>query len=166
MERTEPPRIGGEREMLRGFLDHNRGILATKCADLTEEQLRRHAAPPSELTLLGLVRHLADVERAWFRRCVNAEHDVPRVWSHDDFQAAFEVSRAGVAEAFAAWEHEVRRAREIERSVDSLDAVFHQPKWGTDLSLRWILHHMVEEYARHNGHADLLREAVDGRTGQ
>jgi uncharacterized damage-inducible protein DinB len=164
MERIEPPLIGGERETLIGFLDYQRATFAGKCAGLTGEQLRQPATPPSELTLLGLVRHMADVERAWFRRCVNAEHDVPRVWG--EFQTAFDVSEADSSEAFTAWETEVKQAREIEQAVESLDAVSHQRGWKRDLSLRFVLVHMIEEYARHNGHADLLREAIDGTTGE
>ncbi|GAB3696876.1 DinB family protein [Saccharopolyspora tripterygii] len=165
MEQIDPPMTGGERETLRRFLDHHRGILASKCAGLTDEQLRLPASPPSTLTLLGLVRHMAEVERVWLRLCVNGEHDLTRVWAHEDFQVAFDVSDAGTDEAFGAWEAEVERARQIERSVDSLDTVLWHPRWDEHLSLRWIVLHMIEEYARHNGHADLLREAIDGKTG-
>ncbi|RRO18041.1 DinB family protein [Saccharopolyspora rhizosphaerae] len=164
MEKIEPPLTGGERETLRGFLDHHRDVLTHKCAGLSGEQLREPAAPPSQLTLLGLVRHMAEVERAWFRLCANAEHDLPRVWARDDFQVAFDVTGADPAEAFAKWNAEVERAREVERSIDSLDALLWQPRWQERVTLRFVLVHMIEEYARHNGHADLLREALDGTT--
>ncbi|RRO18401.1 DinB family protein [Saccharopolyspora rhizosphaerae] len=164
MDRIEPPLTGGERDTLVGFLDYQRATLAGKCAGLDEDQLRKQAAPPSELTLLGLVRHMADVERAWFRRCVGAEHDLPRVWGAH--QHAFDVTGAVSAEAFSTWEAEVGRAREIERAVESLDSAFSRPGWDDDFSLRFVLVHMIEEYARHNGHADLLREAIDGSTGE
>ncbi|MBQ0926386.1 DinB family protein [Saccharopolyspora endophytica] len=164
MDRIEPPLIGGERETLVGFLDYQRATLARKCAGLDDGRLRKPAAPPSDLTLLGLVRHMADVERAWFRRCVNGEPDLPRVWG--DFQDAFDVAEADSAEAFSAWEAEVERAREIEPAVGSLESAFPRPGWDEAFSLRFVLVHMIEEYARHNGHADLLREAIDGSTGE
>lgn len=166
MRRIDPPPTGEERETLRGFLDYHRATLAAKCAGLTGEQLRTRAAPSSELTLLGLVRHLAEVERAWFRKRLNGEHELPAVWSRDDALVAFDVTAAEPDEAFAAWRSEVARAREIESAAHSLDTTFHHPGVGTDLSLRWLLLHMIEEYARHNGHADLLREAIDGTTGE
>ena len=165
MGQIEPPMSGGEREMLRGFLDHHRDALARKCRDLDAAQLRRRAAPPSDLTLLGLVRHMAEVERAWFRCCVNAEHGLTRVWAVEDFQVAFDVTEADPGEAFAAWRAEIDLAREIERSAESLETMALQPRWGHQVSLRFVLVHMIEEYARHNGHADLLREAIDGTTG-
>ena len=166
VRRIDPPPTGAERETLRGFLDYHRATLAAKCAGLTAEQLRRRAAPASELTLLGLVRHLAEVERAWFRKRVNGEHELPGVWSRGDPLVAFDVSAADPDEAFAAWHREVARAREIERAVRSLGTTFHRPGAEIELSLRWLLLHMIEEYARHNGHADLLREAIDGATGE
>ncbi|GAA4351632.1 DinB family protein [Angustibacter luteus] len=164
--RIDPPLVGPERESLRAWLDWHRGTLEHKCAGLTDEQLRLQAAVPSRLSLLGLVRHLAEVERTWFRR-VFAGEAVPLVWSADgDFQAAYDATDASVDEAWAAWRSEVSRAREIEAAAESLDVTGHQAKWGEDVSLRWILVHMIEEYARHNGHADIVREAVDGVTGE
>jgi uncharacterized damage-inducible protein DinB len=166
MQRIDPPSTSGERETLRAFLDYHRATLAAKCQGLTDEQLGQHAAPPSDLTLLGLVRHLAEVERAWFRIRLNGERELSRVWSRDDFMAAFDVSGAQPAEAFEKWRAEVERAREIERAVDSLESTFRHPRTKVDLSLRWLMLHMIEEYARHNGHADLLREAIDGTVGE
>lgn len=121
--------------------------------------------PPSTLSLLGLVRHMAEVERAWFRRIVAGE-DVPLVWSEaGDFQAAYDARASTRAEAFAAWEAEVDHARGIEREADSLDLVVHNARAGEDVSLRLVMLHLIHEYARHNGHADLLREGVDGTVG-
>src|SRR4051812_49969830 len=100
--------------MLRAFLDYHRATLARKCAGLTDEELRRRSMPPSTLSLLGLVRHMAEVERAWFRRVINGE-DVPLVWSKEhDFQVAYDASRSTRAEAFEAWQTEVEHSRRIE----------------------------------------------------
>src|SRR5918993_71706 len=164
-ERPEPPLIADEREMLRAFLDFHRATLAMKCDGLSDEELRRRSMPPSTLTLLGLVRHMAEVERTWFRRVVDGE-DVPLVWSAvGDFQEAYDATGATRAEAFAAWEAEVARSREIEAAAPSLDVVAHNARWGQDVSLRLVMLHLIHEYARHNGHADLLREGIDGTVG-
>ncbi|MFC0097057.1 DinB family protein [Micromonospora marina] len=164
-ERIGPPLLAGERESLRAFLDFHRATLALKCEGLTDEQLRRAASPPSTLSLLGLVRHMAEVERTWFRRVIAAE-DVPLVWSDSgDFQQAYDARDADVAEAFEAWRREIEHARRIEREAGSLDVTGHQARWGEDVSLRLVMLHMLHEYARHNGHADLIREAIDGTVG-
>ncbi|MFH8369534.1 DinB family protein [Streptomyces sp. NPDC018031] len=163
--RTDPPRSGTERETLRAYLDYHRATLAMKCAGLTDEELRRRSMPPSTLSLLGLVRHLAEVERAWFRR-VFEDGEAPLVWSdRTDFQAAYDASGSTRAEAFAAWEAEVENSRRIEREAGSLDLAGYQPRWGEEVSLRMALVHVLLEYARHNGHADFLREGVDGVVG-
>ena len=164
-ERIGPPLLADERESLRAFLDFHRATLALKCEGLTDEQLRRQASPPSTLSLLGLVRHMAEVERTWFRRVIAAE-DVPLVWSDSgDFQQAYDARDADVAEAFEAWRREIEHARRIEREAASLDVTGHQARWGEDVSLRLVMLHMLHEYARHNGHADLIREAIDGTVG-
>jgi uncharacterized damage-inducible protein DinB len=163
--RVGPPSFGGERDMLRGFLDYHRSTLAMKCEGLTDEELRRQSMPPSTLSLLGLVRHLAEVERAWFRR-VFEDNDAPMVWSDKiDFQAAYEASASTRDEAFAAWEAEVTNSRRIEREAESLDLAGYQPRWGEAVSLRMVMVHVLLEYGRHNGHADLLREGIDGTVG-
>jgi uncharacterized damage-inducible protein DinB len=136
-----------------------------KCAGLTDEELRRQSMPPSTLSLLGLVRHMAEVERAWFRR-VFAGSDAPMVWSDKiDFQAAYDASKSTRAEAFTAWQAEVESSRRIERDAESLDLAGYQPRWGEQVSLRMVLVHVLLEYGRHNGHADLLREGIDGSVG-
>lgn len=136
-----------------------------KCEGLSDEQLRRASSPPSTLSLLGLVRHMAEVERAWFRRTIGGE-DVPLVWSDaGDFQVAYDASGCTRTEAFAAWETEVGHARRIEREASSLEVTGRNARSGEEVSLRLVMLHLVHEYARHNGHADLLREAVDGTTG-
>jgi uncharacterized damage-inducible protein DinB len=164
-ERPEPPLIAGEREMMRGFLDYHRATLAMKCDDLSDEDLRRQSSPPSTLSLLGLVQHMAEVERTWFRRVINGE-DVPFIWSDgQDFQEAYDAGKGTRAEAFAIWETEIEHSRRIEREAKSLDVTGHMARWGEDVSLRLVMHHMIHEYARHNGHADFLREAIDGTVG-
>jgi uncharacterized damage-inducible protein DinB len=163
--RVGPPIVGDERETLRGFLDYHRATLAMKCEGLTDEELRRSSMPPSTLSLLGLVRHMAEVERAWFRR-VFEDNDAPMVWSDKiDFQAAYDASSSTRAEAFTAWEAEVENSRRIEREAESLDLTGRQPRWGEDVSLRMVMVHLLLEYGRHNGHADFLREGLDGTVG-
>ncbi|SDK89604.1 DinB family protein [Nonomuraea jiangxiensis] len=162
--RTPPPFLGDERTVLNNWLEWHRGTLAVKCAGLSDEQLRRRSAEPSTLSLLGLVRHMAHVERMWFRRILNGE-DIPKLWGKDlDNDADFnDVDTASVAETFATWQAEIDRARAIS-AARSLEAVGDRN--GRDCTHRWILVHMIEEYARHNGHADLLRERIDGVTGE
>ena len=165
-DREDPPLLGSERATLVSFLDWHRATLALKCEGLSDDQLRRQSMPPSTLSLLGLVRHLAEVERTWFRRVLAGEV-VPLVYSDaGDYQVAYDAREADVAEAFASWRAEVEHSRRIEAAAPDLDVTGHQAKWGEDVSLRWVLIHMVEEYARHNGHADLLREGLDGQTGE
>ncbi|MFF2040489.1 DinB family protein [Kitasatospora sp. NPDC058170] len=164
-ERIAPPLTGGEREMLRAFLDFHRATLAMKCDGLTDEQLRLKSSPPSTLSLLGLVRHMAEVERAWFRRVIDKE-DVPWVWSPEgDFQVAYDATGSSRAEAFEAWQAEVEHSRRIEREAESLDVTSYCARWGEDVSLRLVMLHLIHEYARHNGHADFLRESIDGVVG-
>ncbi|MFE9201504.1 DinB family protein [Micromonospora sp. NPDC007230] len=164
-ERIGPPLLAGERETLRAFLDFHRATLAMKCEGLTDEELRRRSSPPSTLSLLGLVRHMAEVERTWFRRVINGE-DIPLVWSETgDFQEAYDASAADRSEAFEAWQREVEHARRIEREAASLDVTAYNARWAEEVSLRLVMLHMMHEYARHNGHADFLREAIDGSVG-
>jgi uncharacterized damage-inducible protein DinB len=163
--RMGPPSFGSERDMLRAFLDYHRATLSMKCDGLTDVELRQQSMPPSTLSLLGLVRHMAEVERAWFRRVFEDNH-APMVWSEEiDFQAAYDASASTRSEAFAAWEAEVENSRRIEREAGSLDLAGHQPRWGEDVSLRMVMLHVLLEYGRHNGHADFLREGVDGTVG-
>jgi uncharacterized damage-inducible protein DinB len=164
-ERPDPPLVADEREMLRAHLDFHRSTLAWKCDGLDDADLRRQSMPPSTLSLLGLVRHMAEVERNWFRRVISAE-DNPHVWSDvGDFQTAYDPTGCTRAEAFAAWETEVEHSRRIERAAASLDLTIHFARWGEDVSLRMVMLHMIHEYARHNGHADLIREGIDGTVG-
>jgi uncharacterized damage-inducible protein DinB len=135
-----------------------------KCDGLTDAQLRTRSVPPSPMSLLGLVRHMADVERLWFRTVLAREDRPARYWSDanpdDDFAL---VDDAVVADDFAALADECEHARAVSAGLD-LDATGASPH-GRVVSHRWVLVHMIEEYARHNGHADLLRECIDGTVG-
>lgn len=163
--RVPPPLTAGERETLRAFLDYHRATLAMKCEGLTDDELRATSMPPSTLSLLGLVRHMAEVERTWFRKVVNAE-DITLVYSDvNDYQVAYDASDATRTDAFERWQAEVEHSRRIERETESLDTVVHAARWDTDVSLRLVMVHVMLEYARHNGHADFLREGVDGTVG-
>jgi uncharacterized damage-inducible protein DinB len=156
--------VGGERAMLEAWLDWHRDTLARKCAGLPAEQMRQRAVPPSTMSLLGLVRHMAEVERGWFRRRIAGQDSAYLYASEDDHDGDFnQVEDADVEEAFATWRAECAAAREIMHGVESLDRTFDLR--GNTLSVRWVLVHMIEEYARHNGHADLLRERLDGSKG-
>ena len=151
--------------MLSAFLDFHRATLAAKCAGLSAEQLRSKAVPPSNLSLLGMVRHMAEVERNWFRPVLGGEPMGSIFAPGLNWEAAFsEVAEADVAAAFAAWEAECAHARELVAAAPDLDITGDRDGRGV-FSLRWVLIHMIEEYARHNGHADLIRERLDGATG-
>jgi Protein of unknown function (DUF664) len=159
--RIDEPFTGPERGILDGFLDWHRSTLLWKCAGLTGEQLALAAAAPSNLSLLGIVRHMGDMERAWFRIRFRGE-PLPRLYDYED--AAFEQAVPGGAEAdFAAFAEECDLARQAVAAA-SLDDEFTGGS-GRVFSLRWVYTHMIEEYARHNGHADLLRQRIDGATG-
>jgi uncharacterized damage-inducible protein DinB len=167
VERTEPPYFADdERTMLNSWLDYHRATLAMKCDGLDAAQLRERAVPPSSITLLGLVRHMADVERGWFRRTLAGEDAPPIFFSLEDLDGDFDnVDDADVSEAFTTWHRECDAARKNVAAAESLD-VIGTYRTGDQVPLRWIMLHMIEEYARHNGHADLLRERIDGVTGE
>jgi hypothetical protein len=166
--RAIPPLEADERATLTAFLDFQRATLAVKCDGLTDDQLRQRAVPPSRLSLLGIIRHMAEVERNWFRPVLAGE-PMALIFDPDlDWEAAFrDVADADVAKAFALWQAECDHARALVAAAPSLDVRglrgVRQREW---FSLRWVLTHMIEEYARHNGHADLLRECLDGSTGE
>jgi uncharacterized damage-inducible protein DinB len=164
-DRKEPGPSGGEREQLEAWLDYHRKTLLAKCAGLDGEQLALASVPPSNLTLIGLVRHMAEVERSWFRTRFRGE---PTGWIWVTSQrpdAEFEdVDPATAEEDYATFLREVELARAAIASSD-LDDTYHNEFHDAPMDLRWILNHMIEEYARHNGHADLIRERIDGVTG-
>jgi uncharacterized damage-inducible protein DinB len=165
-DRPVPPSAGDERATLTGFLERYRATIARKCEGLTPEQLAERAVPPSPLSLLGLVRHLGEVESAWFRR-VSGQPLTPRYSSEDDPDGDFHAAKpdaAQVEDAFHYWREQIEYARRVVAETD-LDATFVHPRHRVSMSLRWVLVHMIEEYARHAGHADFLRERIDGSTG-
>ncbi|MEU6811370.1 DinB family protein [Streptomyces sp. NPDC046831] len=166
-QRREPALDADERTMLEGWLDYHRQTLAWKCEDLTDEQLRTASVEPSELTLMGLVRHMAEVERGWFRTVLAGEDAGPIYCTEEDRDGDFHPTGEDTwAEAYATWQAEIDAARRNAARF-ALDDLSKGRSRSTDepFSLRWIYTHMIEEYARHNGHADLLRERIDGATG-
>ncbi|MFJ1793271.1 DinB family protein [Kitasatospora griseola] len=166
--RITPPFAADEATMLSAWLDFHRATLALKCEGLTPDQLRERSCPPSPMSLLGLIRHMAEVERHWFRRYLNGETLEPadRYWSDAFPDGDFDlVDDADPVADTAAWQADIAYTRATIEGV-SLDTVARRPWRGNEVTLRWILFHMVEEYTRHNGHADLLRERIDGAIGE
>lgn len=166
MDRPVPPMNADERATLDGWLDFYRATLAAKCDGLSDEQLRTASAPPSELTLLGLLQHVAEVERNWFRRVLAGEQASPIYGPRDHpegHDGGFDLSpQSSRGAAMDIWQNEIAQARTncATRALDDTS-----PFMGTEVSLRWIYTHMIAEYARHCGHADLLRERIDGAVG-
>ncbi|WP_030147495.1 MULTISPECIES: DinB family protein [unclassified Streptomyces] len=166
-ERRIPATTADERTMLEGWLEFHRQTLAWKCEGLGDEQLRSASAEPSPLSLMGLVRHMADVERNWFRRVLTDEDVAPLYWSDEDPDGDFRLTGTDTyQEAHAAWQTEIETARRnaARFGLDDVSEGKHR-RTGERFNLRWIYTHMIEEYARHNGHADLIRERIDGATG-
>jgi uncharacterized damage-inducible protein DinB len=167
--RTDPGPVDDERTSLDGWLDYHRGTLLAKCAGLTAAQLKTRSVPPSNLSLLGLVRHMSEVERWWFRRRAAGEEIgpvYPSDTNEDAEDAEFDEIESADAEGdLATFGEECQKARETAAPM-SLDQTFFHPRHNCDMSMRWVYVHMIEEYARHNGHADLLRECLDGVTGE
>jgi uncharacterized damage-inducible protein DinB len=160
----------GEKATLREYLGNYRLTLELKCGGLDAEQLARRSVPPSTLSLLGLIRHLAQMENHWFQRVLQGRSDRPRLFKRDDdndadFNDAV-ADPAVVAEAFATWKAEIAAADEWLDGLDEDDLGRTVPFDDDTVSVRDVLVHVIEEYARHAGHADLLRECIDGRTGQ
>jgi len=165
IDRKTWPTVADERASLEAFLDHHRNTLLWKCQGLTGEQLTVRAVPTSTLTLLGLLRHLAEVERWWFRRQFGQDAELGDLYCTEEYpDGDFDLGDpANAAADYATFLREVDLARQA-AAGSPLDAEFAFR--GETLNLRWVYLHMLEEYARHNGHADLLREAVDGATGE
>ncbi len=144
------------------FLNYYRVVFRRKAEGVSEEAARTAACPPSELTIMGLVRHMAEVEQSWFRRRIAGEDAAPIYYSDDDPDGDFHLGPADTLdEALVRWQEEVDRAQAVlgEAELDDLDRL------RGEYSVRWILVHMIEEYARHCGHLDLIREAIDGVKG-
>jgi hypothetical protein len=161
-ERPEPSTTADERSLLTGLLDWHRLTLEIKCAELSDEQLRQHAVPSSNLTLLGLMRHLACAEWWWFQR-VMAGESTARPYDSDEFDNLDSVTGESANAILRAQIMDQSHRVTAERSLDDVGT---NPVTGEAHSLRWVLNHMIEEYARHNGHADLIREAIDGQVGE
>ena len=163
--RPDPASVNDERAALEDWLRYHRQTLLWKCAGLSAEQLKTVSVEPSKLSLLGLVRHMADVERAWFLRRFAGRHAEPLYWSEDDPDGDFDnVADADAAADFATYRTECDAADQA-AAGHGLDETFVHPRTGTRFDLRWVYLHMIEEYARHNGHADLIRERIDGVVG-
>lgn len=163
--RIDPPLIASEKEMLLGFLDYHRATLLMKLDGLDEEQVRRSFVP-SGTSLLGLVKHLTEVEHSWFVRRI-ARHDEPFLFRTEaDQDAEFRIESDETTDSIVAgYLAACDSAREIMNNVDSLDSTYEHERHGT-MSVRWTITHMIEETARHNGHADIIRELIDGEIGE
>lgn len=163
-DRTTPPLQADPITTLGAWLDFYRETLAGRCAGLTDGQLRTAAVEPSSLTLLGLLRHMAAVERNWFRVVLAGEQVQPlhEPEAGTGHSGGFVLDDTGLDEARAAWEAEVARSREVVAGTgpDTTGLL-----GGQAVSVVWVLTHVVAEYARHCGHADLIRERIDGYTG-
>lgn len=157
--------MAGDRDSLESWLEFYRQTLPLKVGGLTAEQLCHAAVPPSTLTLAGIVRHLTDVERYWFSNVVAGTTEEARYRAEDPDADFTQFSTDTALEDVAAYAPELERARAHAAGVADLDVPLPGRRHGQEINLRWVYTHMIEEYARHLGHADLLRECVDGRLG-
>ncbi len=165
VQRVDEPLVGPERPMLEGWLAWHRATLLHKCSGLTAHQLSHRSAQPSDLSLLGLIRHLADVERAWVRRRLDGQR-IPYAYHDGDTDVSFSGASPGSAEAdYAALIAEWQMSDDVLARHDLDDEFAGRRHREAVMTCRWMLIHLIEEYARHNGHADLLRERIDGATG-
>jgi len=160
----------GEMATYREYLANYRLTIALKCEGLDADQLARRSVPPSSMSLLGLVRHLAQVENHWFQRVLQGRTEGPRLYKREDdrdwdFTGAV-ADQEVVDDAFSTWRSEIAQADEWFAALDDADLGREVPVHDETVSVRDVLVHVIEEYARHAGHADLLRECIDGRTGQ
>ena len=167
--REDPDLETGELAVLGQYLDYHRATLAMKCARLSEANLKRRAIPTSNLTLLGLVRHLTEVEYGWFCEWLDGQPELTFYYTADNPDGDFlDLDSHSVAEVWTAYSERVAESRRILSTyTDGGEMARGRPRESSrPRNVRWIVAHMVEEYARHNGHADLLREAIDGQTGE
>ncbi len=164
-DRTDPTPIADERQALTESLDYYRRTFEMKCDGLDPPRLSERSVPPSTLSLHGLLRHLTGVERWWFRIQFAGE-DVPNLYySDDDPEQDFTALGGNVGEAFSLWHSECARSREIV-AASSLEQTGTRISTGEPFTLRWLMLRMIGEYARHIGQADLVRERIDGATGE
>jgi uncharacterized damage-inducible protein DinB len=164
--RTEPAHDGlGERAMLEAWLEYHRTTLLIKCEGMDDDARKARPVASSRLSLHGLVRHMAEVERNWFSRVLQRAPDTPFIWYDPAVEDSELIPLDGAdwAADLAAWQSECEqsRAAAAARGLDDTGRLRN----GEPCSLRWIYVHMIEEYARHNGHADLIRELADGAVG-
>ena len=163
--RPDVPWSGDERTLLTAFLDYHRATLLWKCGQLDGDALARRGVPPSSLSLLGIVRHMTLVEWSWFSRVFARDASPAPIDVGTDRDADFnDLDPARAADDLAAFERQCEHSRAIAAAAADLDVMAASTR--RQVSLRWILVHMIEEYARHNGHADLLRERIDGAVGE
>ncbi|WP_329004400.1 DinB family protein [Kribbella sp. NBC_00709] len=164
--RVDPPTAAAERVLLQGFLDFHRGTLLWKVSGLTGEQLVQRTVDPSSMSLIGLVRHLSEVEKYWFHRALAGHDSPPKYWTAEHPDGDFDLADPTQAE------QDVEDFRQLVKTSDTLaakyalDDTFTRPGHEGAYSVRYLYIHMIEEYARHNGHADLVRERLDGTTGE
>ena len=160
------PDVADERTALQAWLDYHRATLLWKCKGLDGAQLTARPVRSSTLSLLGLVRHMSEVERGWFRIRFARQGSLAAIYCDEQYpDGDFDLTDGdNAADDFAAFRAECAAA-DAAASGHSLDDTFPGPRTGAPMDLRWIYLHMIEEYARHNGHADLLRELIDGVTG-
>jgi hypothetical protein len=164
-ERVPEPREGDERSLLLGWLAFHRNALEAKCACLTDDQLASRSAAPSHISLLGLVRHLTEMERAYGTWALGRPVELIWVWGEytdDGPEWDFDADASMVVESMAAWEREKATTDERIAEHDTLD----DRGAGNGFTVRWNLLKLIGEYARHNGHADIIRERIDGQTGE
>lgn len=162
--RVGQPPDGDERGIVLGWLAFHRDALAATCAGLTDDQLVARSAPPSALSLLGIVRHLAEMERAYGGWSLGPRRTLEWVWGayEDGAEEDIDCDASMVRDSFDAWQAEMRGTDDAFARCSTLDVVGH----GNGRSARWNLHKLIGEYARHNGHADIIRERIDGQTGE
>lgn len=168
--RPDSPLAAGEVETLLGFLAHQRATLGWKCSGLSQDQLRQRLHPTA-ITLAGLLMHLARVEDIWFAECVG-EQPTPDHWRGMEWAAEWTLAlQESSDDLWALWLKRIAASKDVvqarlDESPDALDRTYSAWDGEGTVSMRWVLTHMIEEYARHNGHADLLRESIDGETGE
>jgi uncharacterized damage-inducible protein DinB len=164
--RIDPPLTGSELEMLNTFLDYHRATLLWKVRGVSDEDIRRASVPTSTMTLLGLVKHLAYVERSWFQHRFKKD-TVTFPWTKEDPDADWRIEPDETTEGvIRLYNEECEKSRQVVAAASLDEKAARSWADGNSPSLRWIMYHMIEETARHNGHADLLREAIDGATGE
>ncbi|CAN5584125.1 DinB family protein [soil metagenome] len=164
MERYGAPVAGAEKEVLTGFLDHYRATILAICEGLSDEDLRRPMVP-SGTTLLGMIKHLAYVERGWFQETVAGKRVEFPFDLDEDPEADLRVEQEETTqEILDLYRAESARSRQIIEAA-SLDDLVKGEKRSADYNVRWVIVHMIEETARHAGHADIIREQLDGSTG-